>query len=160
MNNVYRANNLKILATVTKPPLGDGLGPPRMLVHIPKKYRVPAGAVLFSEDNQPVCILATHHTYGLQNVFMGFPVNTQLTLQMTEEIRSSVSNTVKERRKSGPVRRVWACEDVITPDQVLGLDLPKQVFYVGTDVRRTDIVNDKNVKDVLQTNGIWRVEVS
>lgn len=160
MNTTYRANNLRITATVTKPTRGDGLGPPQMLVHIPRRFRVNPGAILFSEAGEPLFILAAHHDYALQRVFMGFPINTQIELQMTEDVRSGISNTVLERRKSGPVRRIWACEDIITPDQVLGLDVPKQVFFVGSEVRWTDEINGKKVKDVLATNGIWRVEVS
>ncbi len=160
MRNTYRANNTKITATITKPPMGDGMGPPKMLVHIPKKFRIKAGSVLFTQENEPTCLLAYHHNYGDTVVFTGFPINTQIELQKTEEVRHGVTNKVSERRPLGPVRRLWVCEDVITPDQVLGLNVSKRVFYVGTEVLTTDTINGMRVKDVLETNGIWRVEVA
>lgn len=160
MTHEYRANNVRVIATVTKPDKGDGLGPSRMLIHVDKKYRVKASSVLFSIDNEAKYLLAEHHSYGRFDVFMGYPINTQLALQMTEAIHHPVSKNVVERRSLGPVKRVWACEDIITPDQVLGLQVPKRVFYLGTEVRDTDTLDGQRIKEVLKTQGLWRVEVS
>ena len=155
----YRIGNRRITATITKPrqSISGFLTPVKALIHVSKNYRLMNGDIL-AEGNTPLYILAYHHATSVANVFTGVEVNCQIELTQSTVSTNPVTK-MKENRVIGIPRKIYACEALITAEEVAGLKSPEKIYYLPVKVTSDHFINGVRVRNCSQVSGIYRVEV-
>lgn len=155
----YRIGNRSVHATITKPrDRIQSLRPAKHLIHVEHRYVVQAGDILY--DNQrPRFLLANHHLNDVSRVFAGLELNAEIEIQATKSRNNAVSRMNDGREPDGPPKRVWACEDVITAAEVVGLKNPETIYYTNEILSTQHLVNGQRVRNVTRVAGIYRIEV-
>ena len=154
----YSCGNLKLVAKTAQP--NDSfrtLVPVRALIHIPKRFRVKAGDII-RKNEHTAFLLAEHHAYGLNNVFLGLAVNS--TAEITYSVRMRHPVTGLETNGFNTERETLDCvQEIETPEDFKGLSVSKEVFYVGKPIPKDAKINGRPIEKVMQVSGIYRLEV-
>lgn len=156
----YRIGNRRVIATITKPKetgISGFLTPVKSLIHISKSYRVINGDIL-SSGNKALYMLAFHHATSIANVFTGIEVNCQIELTQSTVTVNPVTK-MKENRVTGTPRHIYACEALITSEEVAGLKSPEKIYYLPVKVTSDHFINGERVRNCIHISGIYRVEV-
>lgn len=153
----YRIGNKRITATVTKPSSSNFITPVKALIHIPKSQRVLSGDIL-AEGAKALFILAHHHDTPLSQVFTGIEVNCQIELTQSTVSTNPITQ-MKENRVIGTPRKIYACEELVTAADVVGLKSPETVYYLPIRVTSDHFINGVRVRNVSHVAGVYRVEV-
>lgn len=155
----YRVGNKKVLITCTKPSAGLRLlAPVRTMVHIPKRFRVKPGSVLF-KNGEAVYMLSQHHSNPITDVFAALEVNTMVQLSQSLTTKHPVTQMASNRTVNDP-EPYPACKDVISPTEVIGLQTVEIVYYLARAVTKDHFIDGQRVKNCILMNGLYRVEVS
>jgi hypothetical protein len=154
----HRCGTLKLQARVTKPSESfRSLLPARSLIHIPKRYRVKAGNII-TKDEYSSWIIADHHGYGLNNVFLGLPVNAYASVKIT--IRKL--HPVTQLETNGfdlETQEIPCCKELETPDEIKGLRVSREVYYFGTEITDNSLIDGRTITKLTKIAGIYRAEV-
>lgn len=153
----YRIGNKRITATVTKPSASTFLMPVKALIHIPKNYRVISGDIL-ADSSKALFILSFHHDTPICSVFTGIEVNTKVEVKDSSIATNSVTKMSEKRVFSSP-RMIYACEQLVTAAEVVGLKTPETIYYLPIKVTTDHFINNVRVRHVSRVSGIYRVEV-
>lgn len=157
-DQTYRAGNKQITVTPTKP--GEGMrliSPVRTMLHIPKRFRVKAGTVLF-QNGKPVYLLSQHHSNNITDVFGALEVNEMVKVSHTVTDVHPVTQMKKDRTVVGE-DLYPACKDVVSNSEVVGLKDVQVIYYLAKPVTTTNLINGKRVQSCIAMSGLYRVEV-
>ncbi|GFD77305.1 hypothetical protein KUL118_01670 [Tenacibaculum sp. KUL118] len=154
----YYRDNLKLVARTTKPSESfRSLVPVRVLVHIPKRFRVRAGDII-RKNEHTAFLLAEHHAYGLNNVFLGLSINAEAEVIYSIRVRHPVTG-LETNGFSTESETLPCVQEIETPTEVKGLTVSQEVFYFGTEIPKDAKVNGRTVTKVTPVSGVYRVEV-
>jgi hypothetical protein len=153
----YKSGNLRLVARTTQPNESfRSLVPVRVLVHIPKRFRVKAGDIIRKERS--AFLLAEHHAYGLNNVFLGLAINGQAEVTYSVRIRHPVTGL--ETNGFSPETEILDCvQEIENPTEIKGLSVSQEVFYFGVKIPKSAKVNGRAISKISLVSGIYRVEL-
>jgi len=154
----YRCGNRVVEAKATSP--SDKLYtlvPTRALIHIPKRYGLKGGDVISKPEGRS-WLLAEHHSYGHNDVFVGLAIN--YSVKVVYSIRLKHPVTGLETNGFSPKAKTYDCvKEVQTPEEVKGLTVSKEVYYFAAPIPKDCKIDGKPVLKVIFSSGIYRVEV-
>ncbi len=154
----YTSGNLNLVARTTQPNESfRSLVPVRSLVHIPKRFRVKAGDII-RKNEYTAFLLAEHHAYGLNNVFLGLAINAEVNVTYSIRVRHPVTG-LETNGFSTESETLSCVQEIETPAEVKGLTVSQEVFYFGSEIPKDAKINGRTVTKVMPVSGIYRVEV-